>query len=111
MGANPQVFKGEVTMKIILLVLFCFVAHSVEAAPSREDQLRGLTNEYRDLAEVCLENESQECCLSSVRTMAQGNYKPADFSGAEACPEGFKINTQKCEDAYQWCEPKKEEVQ
>ena len=57
-------------------------------------------NHYDVLEEKC---DGDGCCVSSLETMRDNNYKEADENGN--CLDGFKMNMQKCITSYQWCEP------
>ncbi len=60
-------------------------------------------NHYNVLEKKCAGNS---CCVSSLKTMKENNYKEADESGE--CPEGFYMDMMKCITSYQWCVPMEE---
>ncbi|MCK5466522.1 hypothetical protein KAI56_03445 [Candidatus Parcubacteria bacterium] len=62
------------------------------------------TENYYDILEKKCAGDN--CCISSLKTMRENNYKEADESGK--CPEGFFMNMMKCITSYRWCVPIKE---
>ena len=61
------------------------------------------TKDYYDILEKKCDDG---CCLSSLKTMRENNYKEADKSGK--CPESFYMDMMKCITSYQWCVPAEE---
>ena len=71
------------------------------------DQITKLVNQEENYYDVLKKKcNSDDCCLSSLNIMRQGNYKEADKNGN--CLDGFEMNMQKCITSYQWCESIKE---
>ena len=62
------------------------------------------TKNYYDVLEKKCDGDG--CCVSSLKTMRENNYKEADKDGR--CPEGFYMNMMKCITSYQWCVPVEE---
>ena len=62
--------------------------------PSRED--------YAALENACKKKGGANCCRASVATMKKGNF---NIARAATCLSGYRMNTMRCIDAYQWCEP------
>ncbi len=62
------------------------------------------TKNYYDVLEKKCNGDN--CCVSSLKTMRENNYKEADKDGR--CPEGFYMDMMKCITSYQWCVPMEE---
>lgn len=62
------------------------------------------SNYYASLATAC---KSDQCCISSARTMADYNYQIAKDG---KCPAGFNKNQLICIESYVWCEPSKQQA-
>jgi hypothetical protein len=101
-------------MKIIWFVLlWVFVCQGCAKAEdaSRRKEIQELPAEYQALGKDCLSKESFDCCMQSVRNMADGKYALATITnGRPQCPQGYVNNMLRCIDSYTWCQPK-EEVQ
>jgi len=63
------------------------------------------TENYYDVLEKKCAGDN--CCLSSLKTMRENNYKEADENGK--CPDGFYMDMMKCVTSYQWYAPIEEE--
>ncbi|MCK5122594.1 MAG: hypothetical protein KAQ87_00355 [Candidatus Pacebacteria bacterium] len=60
-------------------------------------------NYYDVLEKKC---GSDNCCVFSLKTMRENNYKEADKNGK--CPEGFNRDMMACITSYHWCVPMEE---
>lgn len=100
-------------MRNILIILLVFMVQGCGQAEdlSRKEEIKKLPAAYQALGEGCLTRGSFNCCMSSVRQMANGKYIEAGApkDGAYQCPDGYTGNMLKCESTYVWCEPKKED--
>ena len=63
------------------------------------------TENYYDVLEKKCAGDN--CCLASLKTMRENNYKEADEN--RKCPEGFNRNMMRCITSYQWCVPMEED--
>jgi hypothetical protein len=97
--------------RALLIGAVCLLSQSCAQAEnwSRKEEIKKLPAEYQTLAEGCLDKGSFNCCMSSVRRMANGKYVQAGaFKNlVYECPEGYTANMLRCEDTYVWCEPVK----
>lgn len=69
---------------------------------TRELTIRGLPDYYQTLARACYDKQNPNCCLNSVRTMAENGY---GIISQNSCWSGFQKNNLSCPDSYSWCEP------
>ncbi len=112
--------------KVILIVLILIIVAAVFIGYllQRESEISKLPDYYQDLAEECkkskelgISRSSSNCCLESVKTMAEGNFRlpyspyPGEVNPKPECLEGFGVNRLRCEGSYDWCEPIEEYYQ
>jgi hypothetical protein len=57
---------------------------------------------YKDMAAQCEQRIDKICCLSSVKIMAEQQYRLEPKKG---CDEGFAKTSLGCGDSFVWCEP------
>lgn len=93
-------------MKIVLIVVALIVALIIGLYLymffSKKVEVAKFSGVYHELAQQCLGKNSYGCCMSSVRYMANGNYKLMEN---DACETGFTGNMYKCTSSFKWCEP------
>jgi len=93
----------------IVTVLVMIGIYAVRVAALPKSEISQLPPEYQVLAEDCSKADSFNCCMSSVKTMAQGKYQlaknPDDLS-SQACPSGYQRNLLRCMGTKVWCEPR-----
>lgn len=98
--------KSFVIALITVVLLIAVYIMRVSATPQAE--IAKLPEQYQALGQQCLEAGSFNCCMASVRAMAQGGYQQAgEFKSIddEGCPSGFRRNILRCGDSFAWCEP------
>ena len=110
----------KIVLIVIILIIILVAGFAGYFYLKREYDISKLSDYYQNLAEKCKESKelgisrsSFNCCLKSVKTMAEGNFKlpylpyPGEVSPKSECSEGFGINMLRCEGSYDWCEPVK----
>ena len=91
---SKKTFIFLATIILIILIVFLYFYNKDKVNIESLDY-------YKYLAKECEQKENYDCCISSVKIMAEGNHKLVPEAG---CPEGYQINTLKCIDSFQWCE-------
>lgn len=89
-------------MNIFIIIFVVFLIIFSLGGCSTPNEVSQWTDYYKELAEQCMGKTSYSCCMSSVRSMEQGDYKIEPETG---CPDGFQRNMLKCESSFKWCEP------
>jgi len=92
----------KIILLIAVLIVVFIIGFKIYGYSSKRFEINRLPLYYRDLAEKCLQKDSYGCCMASIRTMKNGNYK---LSENNACEDGFTSNTMLCIDSFKWCEP------
>lgn len=84
---------------VLLLALLCcggFILFK------RNNDLAGLPDYYKNLVKKC-NPDFYNCCLQSVKTMAEGNYQLEPKAG---CPPDMEGIIAQCPGSYSMCVPK-----
>lgn len=93
-------------MKKIILVFFILLIILIGCLYIvREIKIYNLSDYYKNLARECgLINllEIGDCCISSIKDMAEHNFKAKQISG---CPEGFEAMAAMCRGSISFCVP------
>lgn len=94
----------KIVLIIVVLVIAVILGLYSYSFINKKIEITSFSGSYQDLAQECLESYSYnyDCCISSVHSMAKGNYKLLE---GNVCPSGYRINGLLCGDAYRWCEP------
>ncbi|MEK6984620.1 MAG: hypothetical protein AABX33_08655 [Nanoarchaeota archaeon] len=82
---------------VLLVIIFVFGCAQINELSDSQDY-------YEELADGCINKESESCCFASVEAMKAGNYMVVPQEG---CPVGYQANSMRCIDSYRWCQSTK----
>lgn len=93
--------------KILFWISFILILTSCWNETKRPN-IDSPTSYYDELRQKCEKKDSKSCCLSSVETMEENNYKLAnsDSNWNTFCEQWYNKNLLRCIDSYTRCESK-----
>lgn len=100
---------------LAVIVLAIYGAYRFYQLHRSADDLSQLPQYYKTLVQACQISlssnpASYQCCIESVRTMAQSGYLisyqpyPDQPEPYQVCPDRFRENKLDCSGSYKWCE-------